>query len=78
MCTCSPESQLHGIHLKRGGQQKEGGVCPPLLCPCEALPEVRPSILERRDIVEVAPKEGQEDDLRLEYISCEERLREVD
>lgn len=35
-------------------------------------------MLERREVVEVGLKEGQEDDLRLEYFSYEERLREVD
>ena len=37
MCACSPEGQLcSGLHLKRGGQQGEGGDCPPLLSSCEA------------------------------------------
>jgi len=34
-------------------------------------------MLERREVVEVGLKEGQEDDLRLEYFSYEERLREL-
>ena len=30
-CACRPEGQLYpGLHLKRGGQQGEGGDCPPL------------------------------------------------
>ena len=37
MCSCSLEGQQYaGLHRKRGGQQGEGGDCPPLLCCCEA------------------------------------------
>ena len=72
MHVCNLECQWYpGLHEKRGGQQRQGGDCPPLLCPCEAPSGVlRPApgspIKARHRAVGEDPEEGHRDDQRAE------------
>jgi len=81
MCSCSSESQLYpGLHQGKLGQQIEGGDSAPLLhsreTPLGVLhPALEPPAQEGHRCVGAGPEEGHEDDL--EYLSCEDRLREL-
>jgi len=48
-------------HQQCGGQQGEGGDCPPLLCAQEAPRGILHPAQERHRVVGVGPEEGHED-----------------
>jgi len=83
MCACNPEGQLYpGLHQEKGGQQVEGGDSAPLLCsgetPLGALhPALEPSAQEKHGPVGAGPEEATKMIRGLEYLSYEERLREL-
>jgi len=68
MCSRSPKSQPYpGLHLKKHGQQDEGGDPAPLFCtgedtPGVLCPDVESSVQERHGPVGVRPPKGHKND----------------
>ena len=85
MCACIPEGQLcSGLHLKkRGGQQGEGGDCPPLLGSCEdpleyCIQAWGPQNRKDMELLEQVQRRATKMIRGLEHLSYEETLRELD
>jgi len=70
VCSCSSEGRWYpGLHQKRCGQQGQGGDCPSLLCPCEALSGVpcwglEPLVHKKDRAVRERLEEGHKEDQR--------------
>lgn len=77
------KGQLYpGLHQRRSGQQGEGGVCFPLLFPCEASsvvlhPGLGPSAKERCGVAGEDPEEAMKMIRELGHHSYEDRLRKL-
>lgn len=61
---CIPEGHLYSkLHQKRSFQQRKGGDCSPLLCPCETSSGEVP-VFHRHGAVGVSPEMSHKGDLR--------------
>jgi len=85
MCTCSPESQpCPGLHQEKCGQQLKGGDSAPLLCSRETLPGEScvqlwsPQHRKDMDVLERVQRRATKMIRGMEYLSCEDRLRELE
>lgn len=77
MCTDNPESQSHpGMHQKEGGQQVEGGDSSPLLLWVLRL-ALEPQCKKDVNLLEQVQREATKMMRKLEYLSCEDTMREL-
>jgi len=78
-CLCQPDT---GLNQKQCNQQCKRGVCPPLLCPCEAPSVESHSALGspaqgRHEAVGMSPGEATRMLRRVEHLCYGDRLREL-
>jgi len=84
VCACSPEIQLYpGLRQEKHGQQVEGGDSAPLLRSRENPPGVlcvqlwSPHHRKDMDVMEWVQRRATKMIRGLEYLFCEDRLREL-